>query len=121
MQKILILLNLTNWRNCKKQCNLTREDDYKLAKHFIKINTGLDFIDSDIVKLFRHNDLVYNFACSIDDANIKCKDQIKYNENLMKLNYVRIIINNLGFQNIFDKSLIKMINLKQIRIMLLII
>jgi len=25
----------------------------------------------------------------------------------MKLNYVRIIINKLGFQNMFDKSLIK--------------
>ena len=79
----------------KKQCNLSREDHYKLAKHFIKINIGLDFIDSEIVKVFRHNDLVYNFACLIDDANIKCKDQIKYNETLMKLNYVRIIINKL--------------------------
>ena len=38
---------------------------------------------------------------------MKCKDHIKYNENLMKLNYVRIIMNKLGYQNIFDKSLIK--------------
>jgi len=60
-----------------------------------------------LLKLFRHNDLVYNFACLIDDSNVKCKDQIKYNENLMKLNYVRIIMNKLGYQNIFDKSLVK--------------
>ena len=33
----------------QKQCNLTREDHDKLAKHFTKINTGLDFIDSDML------------------------------------------------------------------------
>ena len=33
-------------KKLQKQCNLTREDHYKLTKHFTKMNTGLDFIDS---------------------------------------------------------------------------
>jgi hypothetical protein len=91
----------------QKQCTLTREDHYKLAKHFIKIHTGLDTINNEIVRLFRHTDLVYNFACLIDDANVRSKDPIKHSENLMKLNYVRTIINKLGYQSAFDKSLIR--------------
>jgi hypothetical protein len=101
------LYEFSELKKLQKQCKLTREDHYKLAKHYIKINTGLDSIDNEIVKLFRHNDLVYNFACLIDDANVKCKDPIKHSENLMKLNYVRTIINKLGYMNAFDKSLIK--------------
>ena len=47
------LYEFSELKKLQKQCKLTRKDHYKLAKHYIKINTGLDSIDNEIVKLFR--------------------------------------------------------------------
>ena len=100
-------IELADLKKRQKRSKLTRDEHYKLAKHYLKVSTGLDEVNSDIVKTFRHRDIVYNFACLINDNNEKCKDQQKHQENLIKLNYMRNMINMLGYQNAFDKTLIK--------------
>jgi hypothetical protein len=90
----------------QRKCKLSRDEHYKLSKHYIKLLTGLDILTNDIVNTFRYNDLINSFACIFDDENEKSKDPIKHAENLMKLNYIRTIINKLGYSSIYDDVLV---------------
>ena len=90
----------------QKAANLTKEDHHKLDKHYIKLKTGLETMDLDIVKQFMHGASVLDFACLIDRDNDKNKNDLKYNERQKGLYYCETIINKLGYENIYSDSLI---------------
>ena len=74
-------IELADLKKRQKQCKLTRDEQYKLATHYLKVSTGLDEVNSDIVKTFRHRDIVYNFACLINDNN----ENVKINKNTKRI------------------------------------
>jgi hypothetical protein len=88
----------------QKQSKLKEEQQYQLKKHYIKIKTGLDVLTVDLIKKFKDEDHISNFACLIDESNEYCKEPIRRCERMVKHRYVKKIINKLGFSGIYDPS-----------------
>jgi len=87
----------------QKKNMATKEDKLKIKKHVYKHNLGLDELNEDVLKAFDLN-TVSNFVSLIDIKNIKDHDDNQTLEAINKAEMVTKLINDMGFNNIFDTT-----------------
>ena len=90
----------------KKKNNLSEIDKYKLEKYYYKKLLGVDVLDDNIINKFCKNSKISNFINLVDVGNYKIQyDDAKF-YNKQKLDIVLSVINQLGYNNIFDNKLL---------------
>jgi hypothetical protein len=83
--------------------NATEEDKRSINKHVWKKSLGLDYLNEDILKRFS-KDSVKNFVSLISEDNIPDFEDLQTVEFRDKSRMLKSIINDLGFNHIFDKK-----------------
>ena len=89
----------------QKRDEATKEEKFKIKKHFYKLSLGLDKIDENILNKF-NLESIPKFISLINEKNIKHSDRNEKKKFLDKARFINNLILALGFNNIFDTTTI---------------
>jgi len=87
----------------QQRSEATKDDKKQILKHSYKKAFGVDRLNEDILKNFDKSN-VESFTHLIDDLNIKKSTDLHTVEKLNRVSFVRKLINDLGFNNMFDNT-----------------
>jgi len=87
----------------QKKDNATKEEKLSITKAYYKKSLGVDKVDDKFLKTFTPN-AIYKFISLIDTKNISTSNDLQIKEEIDKAKQIRSLINDLGFNNIFDNK-----------------
>jgi hypothetical protein len=89
----------------KARNEATRKEKLLIKKYSYCQFFGLDALDEELLETFYYNkNLIYNFTNLIDKTNFKKTTEAKNIIAFEKLQFVDELLNNIGFDNIFDNK-----------------
>lgn len=91
----------------KKQNNRTAstQDKLNIKKHSYKNMLGVDKLNIKLFKqYYNKTNTIYNYCNLIDIENVKKTTDNKTDENIKKASIINNVINQLGYNNIFDNK-----------------
>ena len=92
----------------QKAGKATALDKLLIEKHYYKLRLGVDLLDEEILKGFYKNEyIIKNFIHLLDKGNFKDGNDDKTESKKAKLKIIHKLINQLGFENIYDDKMIK--------------
>jgi hypothetical protein len=89
----------------QKKGMATEEDKNKIQKHSLKKIYGVERLNKEILKLDTYK--IKNFVGLLDINNINKIDDNQTKENIKKIEMINELINNIGFDNIYDTKYIE--------------
>jgi len=85
----------------------TMEEKYQIEKKSLKNKLCVELLNEPILKAYYKNTEVINkFASLIDIRNLKLTDTLDDNINIKRIECVNKLINNMGYDNLFDEKII---------------
>ena len=89
----------------QKQGTASKSDKFKIRKHVLKHNLGLDELNEDVLKSFDVHSIPH-FISLIDIKNIRDHDDNQTLEAINRSSTIKQLIQEMGFANVFDNSAI---------------
>jgi hypothetical protein len=89
----------------QKKGMATEEDKNKIQKHSLKKIYGVERLNKEILKLDTYK--IKNFVGLLDIGNVNKIDDNQTKEHMKKIELINELLNNIGFDNIYDTKYIE--------------